>query len=162
MFMDNDTLKGLETKERERVMRDELGHEKCKILDKYNLHPNGRLYWVRIQEKYPEQEYFSHKFAKKSSTLGMIFHIYRLCFAKTKYFENNWDNFAPCVYNYKKGFVETPIYNMECIKQKSTGIVLDLRELAKIKWIKDFKDICNYLEEKQKEEEENYASHKIV
>ncbi|WP_138204514.1 hypothetical protein [Haloimpatiens lingqiaonensis] len=160
--MDNDTLKALKAEERERIMREELGDEKCKILDKYNLHPNERLYWVRLQEKYPDQEYFSHKFAKKSSPLGMIFHIYRLCFAKTKYFENNWQDFVPCVYNYKRGFVETPIYNMEFIKQKSTGIVIDLRELAKIKWIKDFKDICAYLEEKQKEAEEHYASHKIV
>lgn len=151
--MDNDTLKNLRPEIRERIMREELGEEKCKILDKYDLHPNGRLYWERIQEKYPVQEYFSHKFAKKTSTLGMIFHIYRLCFAKTKYFENNWEYFVPCLYDYKKGFIETEIYDMEYIKQKDTEIILDLRELAKIKWISDFREICNYLEEKQKEVE---------
>ena len=95
------------------------------------------------------QEYFSHKFAKKTSALGMIFHIYRLCFAKTKYFENNWEHFVPCIHDFKKGFIETEMYNMEYIKQKDTGIILDLRELAKIKWISDFRDICDYLEEKQ-------------
>lgn len=153
--MDNDTLKSLEPKIREKIMREELGDIKCKILDKFNLHSNDRLYWERIQEKYPSQEYFSHKLAKKTSPLGIIFHINRLCFAKTKYFENNWSDFVPCVYNYKKGFVETEIYDMEYIKQKSTGIILDLRELAKIKWLQEFKNLCSYLEEKQREAEGN-------
>ncbi|WP_264848193.1 hypothetical protein [Clostridium omnivorum] len=36
---------------------------------------------------------------------------------------------------------------MEFIKQKNTGIVLDLRELGKIHWLKDFKELCAYLEE---------------
>ncbi|MFD3156592.1 hypothetical protein ACFIJ5_06980 [Haloimpatiens sp. FM7330] len=149
--MDNEALKNMSSEMREKVMREEIGEEKCKIIDKYDLHPNERLYWERRQEKYPNQEYFSHKLAKKSSLIGMIFHINRLCFAKTKYFENNWSKFVPCVYNYKKGFVETELYNMEYIKQKSTGIVLDLRELSKIKWLKDFKELCKYIEEKDKE-----------
>lgn len=151
--MDKDTLKSLEPAMRERIMREELGEEKCKILDKYNLHANDRLYWERVQEKYPTQEYFSHKLAMKSSPLGIIFHINRLCYAKTKYFEKNWDEFEACIHDYKKGFVETDICNMEYIKQKSTGIVLDLRELSKIKWLKDFKELCAYLEEKQREAE---------
>ncbi|MFX0549308.1 hypothetical protein ACOAKC_08215 [Hathewaya histolytica] len=150
--MHKDKLMELEPEIREKVMRDALGKEKCKILDKYNLHSNERIYWERIQEKYPTQEYFSHKFAIKTSPLGMIFHIYRLCFAKTKYFENNWDKFVPCVYNCKDGFVETEIYNMEYLKQRSTGIIIDLRELAKIKWVQDFKDLCDYLEEKEAEQ----------
>lgn len=134
---------------REKVMRQELGEEKCRILDKYGLHSNGRLYWERIQEKYPTQEYFSHKFARKSSPLGMVFHINRLCFAKTKYFENNWEDFEACVHDFRSGFVETEIWNMEFIRQKDTGIVLDLRELSKIKWLSEFKDLCRYLEEEK-------------
>jgi len=35
------------------------------------------------------------------------------------------------------------------IKQKSTSIVIDLRELARIHWLKDFKDLCAYLEKMQ-------------
>lgn len=148
--MDKDRLKNLDPKLREKLMREELGEEKCKILDKYNLHPNHRIYWERIQEKYPTQEYFSHKFAIKSSALGMVFHIYRLCFAKTKYFENNWDKFIPCIYKCREGFVETELYDMEYIKHKSTGIIIDLRELSKIHWLQDFKDLCTYLEEEEK------------
>lgn len=151
--MNFDALRNMDLQLKERIMREQLGEEKCKILDKYDLHPNSNLYWERVQEKYPVQSYFSHKFALKSSPLGIIFHINRLCFAKTKYFESNWCNFVPCVYDLKKGFIETELYNMEYIKQKSTGIIIDLRELAKIKWIKDFKELCHYMEEKQREEE---------
>lgn len=145
--MDNDMLKAVDDEIREKYLRKQLGDEKCRILDKYSLRSNSRLYWERHQEKYPVQEYFSHKFAVKSSPLGMIFHIYRLCFAKVKYFENHWNEYVPCIYDFKKGFVETELYNMEFIKQKSTGIVLDLRELGKIHWLKDFKELCAYLEE---------------
>ncbi|GAA0787747.1 hypothetical protein [Hathewaya limosa] len=149
--MHKDQLINLEPSVREQVMREELGEEKCKILDKYGLHPNERIYWEKVQEKYPTQEYFSHKFAVKSSVLGMIFHIYRLCFAKTKYFENNWDKFIPCVYTLREGFIETELYNMEFIKHKKTGLIIDLRELSKIHWIQDFKDLCLYIENKEKE-----------
>lgn len=145
--MDIEVLKTVDDDIREKYLRKQLGDEKCRILDKYDLRSNSRLYWERYQEKYPVQEYFSHKLAVKSSSIGMIFHIYRLCFAKVKYFENHWDEYVPCIYDFKKGFVETELYNMEFIKQKSTGIVLDLRELGKIHWLKDFKELCAYLEE---------------
>ncbi|MBI6875169.1 hypothetical protein [Clostridium aciditolerans] len=147
--MDCDALKALSEEVRERYLREQLGSEKCKILDKYNLRSNSRLYWERYQEKYPVQEYFSNKFAMKATPLGMIFHINRLCFAKVKYFEQHWDEYVPCIYDCRKGFIETEIYDMEFIKQKSTGIVIDLRELAKIHWLKDFKDFCAYLEKMQ-------------
>lgn len=142
-------LKELEQPIREKLMREELGEEKCKIIDKFNLHPNENLYWERVEPKYPNQEYFSHKLATKSTPIGIIFHINRLCYAKTKYFEQNWDKFVPCIYSYIDNFVETEIYNMEYIKHKSTGITLDLRELAKIHWIDDFRAICTYLEKKE-------------
>lgn len=145
--MNLEHLRQMDSEAREKVMRKELGAEKCKIIDKFNLYPNENLYWERREAKYPTQEYFSHRLARKTSCIGIIFHINRLCYAKTKYFENNWDKFVPCTYDYLNGFVETEIYNMDYIKQKSTGIVLDLRELSKIHWIDDFKAICNYLEE---------------
>ena len=147
--MDYEELKSISDTEREKFLRQQLGPEKCKVLDKYNLRSNSRLYWERHQEKYPVQEYFSHKLAVKSTTLGMIFHIYRLCFAKVKYFENHWDEYVPCIYDFRKGFIETEVYNMEFIKHKSTGIVIDLRELGKIHWLKDFQELCDYLEEQK-------------
>lgn len=69
----------------------------------------------------------------------MIFHIYKLCYAKVKYFDQHWDNFVPCVYNWQRGlFKETTLADMEFIKHLSTGIVLDLRNLAKINNMKIF------------------------
>ncbi|MEW8993687.1 hypothetical protein [Clostridium sp.] len=87
--MNLEYLKELEHTMREKLMREELGKEKCKIIDKFNLHPNENLYWERVESKYPNQEYFSHKLAMKSTPIGIIFHINRLCYAKTKYFEQN-------------------------------------------------------------------------
>lgn len=150
IFLNLEWLKSLDPSIREKIMREEIGEEKRKIVDKYGLHPNDRIYWERRQEKYPTQEYFSHKLLVKASPLGVVFHINRLCFAKTKYFENNWSKFEACVYDYKKGFVNTEICNMEFIRQKSTGIVLDLRALAKIKWLSEFQDLCRYMEEKER------------
>lgn len=148
-ILNYDILKALPQEDRERYLREKLGSEKCKILDKYNLRSNSRFYWERHHDKYPVQEYFSNRFAMKSTLLGMIFHINHLCFAKVKYFEDHWDEYIPCRYDCKKGIIETELYDMEFIKQKSTGIVIDLRELARIHWLKDFKDLCAYLEKMQ-------------
>lgn len=144
--MDYEALKAITLEDREKYLRELLGEEKCRVLDKFNLHLNDRFYWERHQEKYPVQEYFSHKLAVKSSPLGMVFHINRLCFAKVKYFEKHWDEYIPCIYDCKKGFVESELFDMEFIKQKDTTLVIDLRELAKIHWLKDFKELCVYLE----------------
>lgn len=32
----------------------------------------------------------------------MIFYIYKLCYAKVKYFDQNWDDFAPCTDNWQR------------------------------------------------------------
>ena len=148
--MDYEILKKADQVTRDNLLRQELGSEKCKILDKYQLRSNSRLYWERYQSHYPVQEYFSHKFVKKASPLGIIFHIYRLCYGKVKYFEQNWDDFSPCIYNWQQEFfVETELYDMEYIKHLSTGIIFDLRNLARINKYEDFVTLCNYLEDQQ-------------
>jgi len=140
-------LKTSSQETRNDYLRHELGEEKCEILDKYQLTSNTRLYWERHHEHQPVQEYFSHKFAKRSSPLGMIFYIYKLCYAKVKYFDQNWQDFAPCIYNWKSGlFEETKLSNMEFIKHSRSGILIDLRNLAKINRYEDFLALCRYLE----------------
>lgn len=144
-------LKSAAQEIRDDYLRQELGKEKCEILDKYQLRSNANLYWERHHEHHPVQEHFSHKFAKKASPLGMIFHIYKLCYAKVKYFDQNWDDFAPCVYNWQSGLIEEArMSDMEFIKHLSTGIILDLRNLAKINRYEDFLALCNYLEEQKR------------
>lgn len=148
--MNYQVLKSAAQEIRDDYLRQELGMEKCEILDKYQLISNTNLYWERHHEHQPIQEYFSHKFAKKSSPLGMIFHIYKLCYAKVKYFDQNWNKFVPCIYNWQSGlFEETRLSDMEFIKHISSGIMLDLRNLAKINRYEDFVALCHYLENHQ-------------
>lgn len=130
--MDYELLRQASQEMRDKHLRRELGMEKCMILDKYNLKSNTNLYWERWKDHYPTQKYFSHRFAKKASTIGMLFHIYRLCYAKVKYFEQNWTDFGAYIYNWQTGsFEPTELYNMEFIKHLSSGIIFDLRKIGK-------------------------------
>lgn len=152
LTLNYDFLRTCDEETREKLMRKELGAEKCRVIDKYGLKFNSNLYWEKREPKYPTQEYFSYKLALKSTVIGMIFHIHRLCFAKVKYFENNWHDYEPCKYVWtERDFVRCELYDMEAIRQKATGIVVDLRDLARIKWLKDFHAMCAYLEEKKRE-----------
>lgn len=152
--MDYDFLRKGTQEIRDKFLKEELGEEKSKLINKYGLTCNENLYWQRVKDKYPTQEYFSHKFAKKASTLGIIFQIYRLCYAKVKYFEKNWDDYCACVYHFKRGFIKTDIYNMEFIKHRSTGIIIDLRNLSNINKIEEFIKLCRYLESREALEKE--------
>lgn len=143
----------LDCKERTRILTEELPKEKQNILRKFTLECNSDLYWERPKGRYPNQVYFSHKFVKRSSVLRIVFYIYRLCFAKVKYFESNLEDFIPCIYDWKKGLVECDLYDMEFLKHKHSETVFDLRNLAKITKIEDFVEICNYLEEMKKNKE---------
>jgi hypothetical protein len=145
--MDYDMIKQSSQNIRDRVLREELGKEKAAVLVYYGLHCNERLYWAKSQDHYPTQEYFSHKFVKKASVIGIIFHIYRLCYAKTKYFEKNWEHFEACRYDWGTGIIgECELYEMEFIRHKATGNTFDLRNLSKINRIEDFQLLCAYLE----------------
>ena len=145
--MNREFLKSASQEFRDNYLREVLGREKCEMVDKYQLRSNTRFYWERHHEHQPVQEYFSHKFAKKSSSLGLIFQIYKLCYAKVKYFNQHWGNFSPCIYNWQSGlFEETRLSDMEFIKHSSSGIILDLRNLAKINRYEDFVALCRYLE----------------
>jgi hypothetical protein len=76
--MDYDLLRNSSQQVRDKVLKEELPDEKIKIIDWYGLESNTNMYWEKRQSSYPTQEFFSHKFVKKTSPLGMIFHIYRL------------------------------------------------------------------------------------
>ena len=147
--MDYQLLKTADTAVRNEILLNELEEEKQLTLRKYSLQCNADLYWERPRDKYPQKIFFSHKFARKSSTLRIIFYIYQLCFAKVKYFERNWDDFSPYQHDWRKGFVECELYEMEFIKHKYTGIIFDLRNLQKITSITEFLALCAYLDEEK-------------
>ncbi len=144
--MDYQLLKTADSALRNQILLNELDVEKRLTLSKYGLQCNSDLYWERPKDKYPCKIYFSHKFARKSSTLRIIFYIYQLCFAKVKYFERNWADFLPYQHDWRKGFVECELYEMEFIKHKYTGIIFDLRNLQKITRISEFLTLCTYLD----------------
>lgn len=138
--------------ERDKILKSELPQEKVKLLEKYKLTCNENLYWERVQEKYRTQEIFSHRLVRRCSTLAIIMHMYRLCIAKINYFERNWKYYYPCKYNWKTGsFEECELYDMECIGQVYTNIVIDLRNLSAINDIEIFREMCKELEEALKE-----------
>ena len=144
--MDYQLLKMQDCEFRNQKLMAELDDEKVKVIKKYGLNCNSDLFWELPKGKYPQKVFFSHKFLKKSSVVRIIFYIYQLCFAKVKYFERNWDDFVPCVYSWREGFVECELYDMEFIKHKYSDIIFDLRDLKKITDIKEFLAICDYLD----------------
>ena len=73
----------------------DLSIDKQKLLKKYSLSLNDDLIWEFNHKKYYKVKYFTHKFALKHSTLSLLFHIYKLCYAKIKYFEDNLEKYEP-------------------------------------------------------------------
>lgn len=150
--MDYDLLRISSTKFRDMKLKEELDSEKVRIIERYGLTSNEKLYWQKKQHDYPTHEYFSHKFVKKSSALGIVFKLNRLCYGKVKYFEKNWAKYIGCYYDWRKNeFVECDLSNMEFIKHKNLGYIFDLRNLVKINKIEDFRELCRYLEDKEEE-----------
>ncbi|MDK2563454.1 hypothetical protein QOZ84_07820 [Romboutsia sedimentorum] len=125
---------------------DKLSPEKYKLIQKYSLSLNDSLIWEFKHDKYYTTKYFSNKFAVKQSTLALLFNIHRLCYAKIKYFEHNFHKYKPYKYNFKVGFFECELFDMEFILHKPSNIIIDIRNLQEIKDINKFKDFCNYLE----------------
>ena len=148
--MDYQLLKEMPCTERNLQLLNEIDEEKQLILKKYALQCNADLYWERPKDKYPQKIFFSHKFLKKSSTVRIVFYIYQLCFAKVKYFEQNWADFVPLVHHWRDGFVECEDYNMEFLRHKYSGIIFDLRDLQKITRIEDFRALCAHLDEQKR------------
>lgn len=124
----------------------DLSIDKQKLLKKYSLSLNDDLIWEFSHEKYYNAKYFTHKFVTKQSTLSILFHIYKLCYAKIKYFEDNIEKYEPFKYSYKEGFIRCELYDMEFMMHKFSKIMIDIRNLNEIKNIKDFQVFCKYLE----------------
>ncbi|HWR39443.1 MAG TPA: hypothetical protein VN611_08065 [Patescibacteria group bacterium] len=145
--MDYQGLKKQGGEVRDRLLLEELDEQTQKVIAKYGLQSNADLFWERPKGKYPQKVFFSHKFAKKSSVVRIVFYIYQLCFAKVKYFERNWQDFIPCIHNWREGFVECELYDMEFIRHKYSELIFDLRDFQKITDIREFLALCDYLED---------------
>ena len=110
------------------ILKNELSLDKRKLLDKYNLTCSQDYIWEFRHSKYHTVKYFSHKFAKKHSTLALVFYINRLCYAKIKYFEENFYKYEPYKYIFEKGFSKCEMYDMNFyfISQVKNLLILEV------------------------------------
>lgn len=136
----------------------ELPEEKVNLIGKYRLEPcqiGGKLYWVRNFGNRPPNPYVTCRGMKKCPTLDLVFSFYGLCVAKMTYFRKNMDDYLPCKLNYLTGALEEcAVWDMEFLAQRATGIRIDLRNLADIKEIEIFREMCRWLERRLQERRE--------
>lgn len=129
---------------------EELPEEKLNLIQKYRLEPSmlqGKLYWVRDFRNRPLHPYVTHRGMKKCPTLDLVFSFYGLCVAKMTYFRKNIADYIPCKLDFSTGTMEEcAVWDMEFLVQRATGIRIDLRNLAGIKEIETFREMCLWLE----------------
>ena len=128
------------------ALKQQLNSQKVKLIEKYSLTCSEDMIWEYKHDKYHTVKYFSHKFAKKQSVLALVFYINRLCYAKIKYFDKNIDKYDPYKYVFSKGFCKCEMYDMEFLKHKPSGNLIDIRSLKEIKSIYEFEKFCIILE----------------
>ncbi len=138
--------KKLDQESRDKLLKKELTHDKVKILEKFDLRSTPDLYWISITENAHEHKIFRHQFLKNNDIVRALFRINRLCFAKVNYFSRNSTKYKPQSYDFKVGFTETDWWNADFLKHNDSGFQLDLRFLKSITDIKEFHDLCHYLE----------------
>lgn len=134
--------KNMTQEERDQLLLQELSAEKHEIIRKYNMHSTPELRWVSNDENAHEQVYFTHRFAKNTDVIGLLFRVNRLCGAKVNYFRENTDKFDPCFHNPLLGFVRTSWAGAEFLKHRKSGHYIDLRYLRSIKNIEEFRRFC--------------------
>lgn len=135
----------------ERSPLHELNDDKARLAEKYRLVPKtigNKLFWVREFKNRPDHPYATHRAFLNCSVLELVFSIYDLCVAKMTYFTRNIDDYDSCKFNYRsQEFESCPLWDMEFLVQKETGIPIDLRNLAAINDIAVFREMCQWMEQ---------------
>lgn len=130
---------------------EELSAEKRSFIEKHRLVPkwiNNKLYWVREFQNRPDHPYATHRAFRNCHILELVFSVYDLCVAKMTYFKRNLNDYIPCKIDYRNRTLQPcALWDMEFLVQKSTGIPIDLRNLAEIRDIEVFRSTCRWLEE---------------
>ena len=130
----------------EEKLKNELSEDKISYINKYKLKLNDKRQWMTTKNNVPERVYFSHNFILKNTILEVIFRKYQLCYAKLKYFRENFDKFSYFKYDPKLGFIETEFWDIEFFCHKKSGKYIDLRYLQQITEIEVFLEFVNWLE----------------
>ena len=123
--------------------------DKENIIKKYDLKKENNA-WYQEKENSHKTLIFTDKFLNRNDTIGILFRIYKLCFAKVKYFRAYPFKFEPYKYDYKKGFIKTELWDAEFFKHTDSGYMLDLRFLQSITVYEDFVKLCKELESFEK------------
>lgn len=119
--------------------------DKEKLLNKYGLiHENHA--WYSCGENSHKHLIFKDTFYEKTDVIGLLFRINKLCIGKLKYFRKNIDKYEPCIYHYKEGFINVPLWKAEYLQHKASGFILDFRFLQSITVYDDFVALYNELE----------------
>ena len=124
--------------------------DKENIIKKYELIKENDK-WYQEKENSHKALIFTDKFFNTNDTIGIIFRIYKLCFAKVKYFRAFYYKFEYYKYDYKKGFIETELWDVEFFKHIDSGLMIDLRYLQSITVYEDFVNLCKELDNYSKE-----------
>ena len=119
--------------------------DKESIIKKYGLIKENDK-WYQEKENSHKALIFTDKFFNTNDTIGIIFRIYKLCFAKVKYFRTFYYKFEYYKYDYKRGFIETELWDVEFFKHIDSGLMIDLRYLQSITVYEDFVKFCNELD----------------
>lgn len=115
------------------------------IINKYELKKENNS-WYQEKENSHKTLIFTDKFFNRNDTIGILFRIYKLCFAKVKYFRTYIFNFEPYKYDYKKGFIKTELWDAEFFRHIYSEYMIDLRYLQSISVYEDFVKFCRELE----------------
>ena len=123
--------------------------DKDNIIKKYDLKKENNA-WYQEKENSHKTLIFTDKFLNRNDTIGILFRIYKLCFAKVKYFRAYSFKFEPYKYDYKEGFIKTELWDAEFFKHIDSGYMLDLRYLQSITIYENFLKLCEELESFEK------------
>ena len=123
--------------------------DKDNIIKKYGLKKENNA-WYQEKENSHKTLIFTDKFFNRNDTIGILFRIYKLCFAKVKYFRAYPFKFEPYKKKKKNGFIQTELWDAEFFKHVDSGYMLDLRFLQSITVYEDFLKLCEELESFEK------------
>jgi hypothetical protein len=119
--------------------------DKQLLIEKYGLiHENNA--WYSEKENAHKHLIFKDAFFERADIIGLLFRINKLCIAKVNYFRRNIDRYEPLRYDYKKGFVNVPLWDADFLRHRSSGWILDFRYLQTITVYDDFVALCSELE----------------
>jgi hypothetical protein len=120
--------------------------DKEKILNKYGL-IHEKHAWYSHGENSHKHLIFKDSFYEKNDVIGLLFRINKLCIGKLKYFRKNINKYDPCIYHYREGFINVPLWNAEYLQHKASGFIIDFRFLQSITVYDDFVSLYKELEE---------------